>query len=137
MKNITHAGEVKEIDGNIVQVQMCVNSACVSCGAKSACGAAESVDKSVFVFVEEPEYFKVGESVVVEITKMMGLKAVAFAYLLPFFLLLSTLLISLELKCSEVVAGVLSLCVTALYYVGLYVMKDRVEGEITFNIKKI
>ena len=137
MKSIEHLAEVVAIDGHMVEVKMVVNSACVSCQAKSACGAAESVDKSVNVSVERPNIFAIGDKVMVSITPEMGLKAIVYAYILPFVLLLSSLLLTLGLKLSEAISGLASLGVVGLYYGGLYLMRDRLEKEMIFNLSKL
>ena len=76
MKNIEHLAEIISIEGYMVEVKMVVSSACVSCQAKTACGASESVDKRVDVFVEDPSLFEIGDNVMVTITQSMGMKAV-------------------------------------------------------------
>ena len=137
MKNIEHLAEIISIEGYMVEVKMVVSSACVSCQAKTACGASESVDKRVDVFVEDPSLFEIGDNVMVTITQSMGMKAVLYAYILPFVLLLSSLLLTLNLGFSESVAGLTSLGVVGFYYVGLYLMRDKLDREIIFNLRRV
>ncbi len=137
MKNIEHLAEIISIEGYMVEVKMVVSSACVSCQAKTACGVSESVDKRVDVFVEDPSLFEIGDNVMVTITQSMGMKAVLYAYILPFVLLLSSLLLTLNLGFSESVAGLTSLGVVGFYYVGLYLMRDKLDREIIFNLRRV
>lgn len=137
MKNIEHLADIITINNHMVEVKMVVNSACVSCKASSSCGASESVDKIVVVFVDEPHLFKLGEQVMVTITQTMGIKAIFYAYMLPFILLFSSLLLTLGLGLSESTSGLASLAVVGLYYIMVYALRERLDKEIIFNLRKI
>lgn len=137
MKKIEHLGEIVAIEGNVIEVKMVVSSTCVSCQAKVACGVSESVEKRVEVFEEKPQLFSVGDSVMVEISQEMGIKALWYAYIMPFVLLLSTLLVTLGINLPETVAGVSSLGVVGLYYGVLYMLRNKLEREIVFNLRKV
>ena len=65
------------------------------------------------------------------------LKAVFFAYMLPFLLVLTALLILLQTGSREVVAGTVSLCILGTYYLVLYLFRSKLSKEIVFKIKKL
>ena len=67
----------------------------------------------------------------------MGLKAVFCAYMLPFLLVLTALLILLQTGSREVVAGTVSLCILGIYYLVLYLFRSKLSKEIVFKIKKL
>lgn len=134
---IKQEGIIIDIVGSRVDVKIVCSSGCVGCAAKSACSMGESVDKIVSVAVELPQMYEVGEQVSVSVEKAMGVKAVIYAYVFPFLLLLSALLILLECGVGEVVAGLASLGFIVLYYIGLYIFRRRIEREIIFKLHKI
>ncbi len=71
------------------------------------------------------------------VSEVMGMKAATYAYIIPFFILLGALLLTLHLGWSEVAAGLSSLGLMGLYYVVLFIFRRRIEKEIVFKIRKI
>ena len=135
---LEHKGVVSAVGEKLVEVEYGVQSACAGCKAKALCGVDES-GNGRFVTVYEPmaEYFVVGEEVMVGVEEIMGMKAATWAYIVPFFVLLGTLLLTLHLGWSELAAGLTSLGLMGLYYVGLWFFRARIEKEIVFKIRKI
>jgi hypothetical protein len=72
----------------------------------------------------------------VEVSKHLGLKAVALGYFLPFLFLLAVLVGLLAAGIPEMSAGLLSLGSLIPYYLLLYVFRKRIESNFTFSIKK-
>ncbi len=136
MESISHRGRVVAIAGERIDVEMIVESACASCRARKSCGMDERTEKIVSVYEPHPETYAVGDEVIVSISQVMGIKAVLFAYVYPFFLLLATLLILTHLGCSETVSGLSALGTLAIYYPLLYLLRGRLEKEIIFELKK-
>ncbi len=134
-REVEHSGVVVLIEGNRVDVEMRVESACASCHARGVCTMSDVADKVVSVWVDHPEIYEVGQQVSVAMEQTMGFKAVIYAYMIPFVLLLASLLILLECGAGEVLAGLASLGVCGLYYVVLWLMRHRLEKEIVFKIR--
>ena len=134
---IEHKGEIIAIEGKRIDVSITARSACASCKVKNACGMGDSEQKVVSVTVEHPQYFETGEEVDVVISQGMGMKAVTLAYIVPFFILFITLVVLIEAGAGEVVSGLTSLGLAALYYLVLYFNRRRIEKEIIFKIRKI
>ena len=84
---IEHSGIVESIENNVVKVNILSASACSSCHAKGSCGVAETENKIVENFNPE-KTFSVGEHVNVVAEESLGFKALFYAYLLPFILIL-------------------------------------------------
>ena len=126
---ITHPAKVTKVTGATVEVKILAESACASCRVRNKCGMGESREK--LLVVEE------GEAVEVHTDQVMGLKAVFFAYMLPFLLVLTALLILLQTGSREVVAGTVSLCILGTYYLVLYLFRSKLSKEIVFKIKKL
>ncbi len=133
---IEHSGVVFDIVGKRIDVSVEAREACASCKVKSVCGMGEHEQKLVSVMVDEPAAFQIGEEVVVSVEQGMGLKAVLMAYVLPFLLLLCTLLVLLEAGMEEALAGLFSLGTVIIYYCVLYIFRKKIEREIVFKIRK-
>lgn len=137
MAQVKHVGEVIRIEGDCVVVRMTVNSACGNCQAKAVCGASETADKIVEVQTADAAEFSIGESVEVALmSRSMGTKSVVLAYVVPFFILAAVIIAAQMLGASEGVAVLGSLSGVALWYVVLYMLKDRVKNTIKFIIIK-
>ncbi|MCL2560811.1 MAG: SoxR reducing system RseC family protein [Rikenellaceae bacterium] len=134
--DIVHEGIVKEIMGNMVVVAVEQNCACGSCRVKSLCGLGERGENEVAVYDRDAERYSVGETVVVAIGTAMGMKAVLWAYIMPFLLMLATLLITKELGATELVSGLLTLGAVGGYYACLWFARHKMEREIVFKIMK-
>ena len=131
---ITHPAKVTKVTGATVEVKILAESACASCRVRNKCGMGESREK---LLVVEAPFFEGGEAVEVHTDQVMGLKAVFFAYMLPFLLVLTALLILLQTGSREVVAGTVSLCILGTYYLVLYLFRSKLSKEIVFKIKKL
>lgn len=132
-----HKAKILEIvaDEKRVEAEMIVDSACSSCKAKEVCGQGESERRQVTVYVDHPEIYSVDQEVTIYIEQIMGIKAVVYSYIVPFFLMLIALFITNGLALGELISGLSALGVCALYYVVLFFMRKRLERVIVFRIK--
>ena len=129
-----HSGVISKITGDSVIVSLEQNVHCESCRAKSACGISESNTKDIEI-LNSNDSFSINEHVKVVLKKALGLKAVFWAYVFPFILMFSTLLVaSIFLK--EWIAGVLSLFVLLPYYITLYIFKNTLKSAFKISILK-
>lgn len=133
---ISHKGVISEIDRDTISVTILVESACASCHAKGMCTIADTAEKVIEVRNRKPGQFKVGDNVQVAMKKSLGLKAVFYGYLLPFLVLLFTLLLVYESTGSEATAGGIALLILLPYYFGLYMLRDRLKARFEFDIYK-
>jgi sigma-E factor negative regulatory protein RseC len=133
---ISHKGIISEIDRETIRVSIIVESACASCHAKGMCTIADTAEKVIEVRNRKPGQFKVGDNVQVAMKKSLGLKAVFYGYLLPFLVLLFTLLLVYESTGSEATAGSIALLILFPYYFGLYMLRDRLKARFEFDIYK-
>jgi sigma-E factor negative regulatory protein RseC len=136
-KLLEHTGVVSEVGEKMVEVEFITESACGDCKARGLCGVDEGDRRFVTVWEPLAEYFTVGERVMIGVSEVMGMKAAVYAYIIPFFILLGSLLLTTSLGWSEVAAGLSSLGVMCLYYVVLWTLRHRIEKEIVFKIRKI
>ena len=132
--SIKHEGIVSMISINAITISLKGNVNCEGCKAQSACGVSESNDKEIEI--ENPmQSFQLNESVDVVLNRELGLKAVFWAYVFPFILMFSVLVItSLFLK--EWISGLISLAVLVPYYLMLFVLKDTFKKAFQVSILK-
>lgn len=133
---VEHAGVVKAVAEGRVDVEITVESACGSCKARSQCAMSEQAEKVVTVWTEIADAYEVGQQVTVEMEQVMGIKAVVYAYVVPFFIILGVLLVLMECGAGEVVSGLSALGACALYYIGLWLLRHKLEKIIVFRIKQ-
>lgn len=130
-----HTGVVSEMTGSSIIVALDENVHCETCSAKGACGVTDSVNKTVEV-VDPEGSFKLNQPVEVILKKDLGQKAVFWAYIFPFLLMLATLLTtSLFLK--EWMAGLLSLLILVPYYATVYALKNYFRKTFKISVLSI
>ncbi|PKP36188.1 MAG: RseC/MucC family positive regulator of sigma(E) [Bacteroidetes bacterium HGW-Bacteroidetes-15] len=135
-KTVDHIGRVQEVTNSDIVVRILSQSACAACHAKGGCGMSESAEK--FVVVHKPNHtYIVNQDVKVVLKQSLGFKALVLGYVIPFSIVLITLIVLTTVGLSEGKAGLISLFVLVPYYLGLYILKDRVSKQFTFDIESI
>ncbi|WP_396602949.1 SoxR reducing system RseC family protein [Algibacter sp. R77976] len=132
--SIVHSGVISKITGSSVFVALEQNIHCESCRAKAACGISESNTKEVEI-INCNDSFKINEHVKVVLKRALGFKAVFWAYILPFILMFSTLIIASNFL-KEWIAGILSLLILVPYYLTLYFFKSTIKSAFKMSILK-
>ena len=127
-----HSGVVSQINNRSIIVSLDKNVHCESCSAKGVCGVSDSASKEVEV-IEPERSFKLNEPVEVILKKNLGHKAVFWAYIFPFIIMLLTLLTS-SFFFAEWIAGLLSLLILVPYYSIVYVLKDYFKETFKISI---
>ena len=135
-KNIfVHTGKVSGILGDSVIVSLDQNIHCESCRAKAGCGISDSNTKEIEV-MNPGESFVINEHVQVVIKKALGLKAVFWAYVFPFILVISVLIIS-SIFLAEWQAGLLALLILVPYYFILHYLNSFLKKEFKVSVLKL
>ena len=133
---ISHRGKIIEITPDFTTVQIIVSSACSACHAKGLCGMSEDEEKVIMVPTDPYTVYQVGDEVQV-LTKMsMGLKAVWISYVIPLLILMILILSLPSVIGNEVVVGLVSVAGVALYYLAIWLLRDRLADEFVFYIKE-
>ena len=133
---IVHSGKILEITPDFTTVKILVSSACAACHAKGLCGMSEEEEKVIMVPTDPYTVYQVGEEVQV-VTKMsMGLKAVWISYVIPLLILMILILSLSSVIGNEVVIGLVSVAGVALYYLGVWLLRDRLADEFVFYIRQ-
>lgn len=134
-QEIEHSGIIDSIQGAQVRVQIVQMSACSSCHARGACSAADMDEKYIDV-VSTDTNLKVGDLVIIYGQSSMGLFAVLLAFVLPFVLILLTLIVANNFTTNEGFAGTLSLAILLPYFFILSLFNKKLKTKLKFQIRK-
>jgi sigma-E factor negative regulatory protein RseC len=138
-ERIEHEGRVIAVDKDYISVEIVNKSACASCHAKGVCGASDEAVKVVEVaqsFATLADDYQVGETVNVVMSSAMGTQAIWIAYVIPLIVLMASILVFSLCGAPELWMGLGSLGVVALYYLGVYLMRNRISKIFIFSIEK-
>lgn len=133
---ISHAGKIIEITPDFTTVEIISSSACASCHAKGLCGVSEEQVKVIMVPTAPYTLYEVGDEVRVLLKKSMGLKAVWISYVIPLLILMILILSLSSVTVHELYTGLISIGGVALYYLGIYLFRDKLANEFVFYIKE-
>lgn len=133
---ISHTGRVVEVNPQTTVVEIISESACSSCHAAALCGVSEYSHKAIEVPTSPLTYYEVGEEVEVLLKATMGHKAVWLAYVAPLIVLIASMMLSLSLGSGELTAGLVGIGCIALYYLMIWLLRERLRTEYVFEIKK-
>jgi len=134
-KTVTHPGIVKSVGHGKAEVMIVANSACGSCEIKGACGVSESEEKIIEVNLLTGEAYNSGQSVIVEMKQSLGNWAVLLGYFFPFLVVLGGLIVFVSVGMNEGLAGLFSLALLALYYLGLFSFRKFISKKFTYTIQ--
>ncbi len=134
-ENVQHPGRVVKIEEKSVTVEIIAVSACATCHAKGMCTMSEMKEKLIQVKTPENRIIAVGDQVILEMSHANAFKALWWAYLLPFVILMTSLVIFTNILSSQGIAGLLSLAMLVPYYLILKFMQPYLKKSITFKIK--
>jgi sigma-E factor negative regulatory protein RseC len=132
---IVHSGIITDIKNSLIKIKIEVNSACGACSAKKACMASEKSEKILEIH-ENNQDFTVGENVLVSINSSQGKLAAFYAYLLPFLILLFSIIISQSIFKNEAIAGGISIGLIIVYYTILSLLKDKFNNKFRIKVFK-
>lgn len=133
---ISHRGVVCSVQGSQIGVKIVQTSACSSCSAKGHCMASESKEKVIEV-TDARHHYNIGEAVEVYGETSMGMKAVLWAFIVPFLVLVITLFVLMGITGHELLSSGCAVGVLALYYMLLGFNKHKLKNDFSFKIKTI
>ncbi len=132
---ISHKGVIKSVTPELTTVEIVSTSACAECHAKGMCGMAESKVKEISVPTDPYSDYSPGDEVQVMLKKSMGLKAVWISYVIPLFILMILILSLSSVNVHEVYVGLGAIAGVALYYLLIYLFRNRLANDFVFYIK--
>ena len=134
-QKISHSGVVERIEGDCIKVRIVQTSACAACKVASHCNAAESKVKMVDVFGCDTTNYSTGQEVTVWASKDVVNKALLLGFGGPVLLLVCVLMIALRFIADEGAAALLALGSLVPYYFALWLLRDRIQRGISFQIE--
>ena len=132
---IQHTGEIIDITPDFTTVKIIASSACSGCHAKSLCGMSEDQEKVIMLPTDPYATYNVGDHVQIATKMSMGMKAVWISYVIPLMVLMILILSLSAVFESEVLTGLASVGGVALYYLEIWLIRDRLNNEFVFYIK--
>ena len=133
---VEHQGTVISMTGSTMMVRITTSSACSGCAAKDYCVPSESKDKDICVEGFSGD-FVLGEPVKVMMQRSMGFRALCFGYMIPFVLVLMTLLTVYQFSENELVSGLSALLILIPYYLILRLFHQKITKTFGFTVQKI
>jgi positive regulator of sigma E activity len=134
---IKHDAVIRSIEDDAIKVTILSKAACASCQLKGVCSASDIQEKEIKV--KKPltgfEKYEIGDKVKVIMTESLGLKALFLGYVLPFIILLTTLIVSYTYTRNEPISGLVSLASLAPYYFIIHLLRRKIDKEFTFEIE--
>ena len=134
--DVSHIGKIIEITPEFTTVEIISSSACASCHAKGLCGVSEEKVKVISLPTDPYASYSTGDEVEVVMKKSMGLKAVWISYVIPLFILMILILSLSSVTVHELYAGLIALGGVALYYLLIYLFRNRLSKDFVFYIKE-
>ncbi len=135
-ENITHKAFVKEVTDTSLIATIVNKSACSTCHAKGACTVADFQEKEIEISTFSKNY-KPGDEIMVIFQESQGFAALFYGYVLPFILVLVTLIIATAFSNNELVSGLLSLAILIPYYITLYFFRHLLKKVFKFEVEEI
>lgn len=131
---IEHDGIVIKVADTYIIVAIQNQSACAACHSKGACGLSKVTQKNITA--EKPNTnVKVGDKVIVSASTGNAMLSVLLAYIVPSALIIVILTLLVLAGFSEVMAATLSLLTIAIYFITLYLLRDKFAQKIKFKVK--
>ncbi len=133
---INHDGTVVEITDTKVIAEILVSEACGTCQAKGLC---HTQGKKVSIEAPRPSGsdIAVGDSVYVSMKSSLATISVILAYVAPLLLMFVVMFSLIALTGSQDVGCVAGLAVLPLYYIVLYMMRDKLRRNFSFEVSKL
>ncbi len=133
--DIKHIGFVKKVNPASLIVSIINQSACSACHAKGSCTVADFQEKDIEIANTSGKVYRPGEEVSVIFKESQGFTALFYGYILPFVLVLLTLITAVSVIESELIGGILALAILIPYYITLYIFRHLLKKVFTFEIE--
>lgn len=132
---IEHLGVVREINDSRIVVGIEPQAACAGCAARKICDSGSDSEKIIEVIPGEA--VDIGEQVKVILQQSLGFRALFLGYILPFLLMVGSLIVFQSILHNEGLAGLFALLSLLPYYGILYLSKEKISQQFRFTLKKL
>ena len=131
---IEHDGVIVKSTDNRATVKILNKSACASCELTGKCNLSDIKEKVIDVYTNGISYNE-GDKVTITGAESLGFKALFLGYILPFLLVLGTLITLTQTGFTEVTAGLFSIGVLVPYYIALKLLNHKIQKQFSFYLK--
>ena len=131
---IEHTGIVKSIEKNYVNIAILSHPSCSGCVASGVCDVSGKSEK--LIRAGSRIDLTPGDRVMVVMEQSLGYRALLLGYILPFITVLIMLITLTSLSVHELLAGLISIGSMAVYYLVIYLNKEKIGRKFSFTIKK-
>ncbi|MDR0698900.1 MAG: SoxR reducing system RseC family protein [Tannerella sp.] len=133
--NIRHQGIVEKVEKHKVFVRIEQLTACSACHARTACLASDKKDK--IIEVDDPSgAYAASEQVIVSVRSSVGFFAVLTAFVIPLACVVIAVIIGTNKSGNEGIGGLAGLLTLILYYLILYIFRDKMRRKFVFSLSK-
>lgn len=133
---IKHSGVIESIGKESVTVRILQTSACSGCKIAGHCNSSESKEKLVDVYnVTDTSRFKVGDEVMVTASMQVAASALLIGFGMPLAVLVVVLFAVYASTADEPVAALCGIGALIPYYIGVWLMRDRLRRSMVFEIE--
>lgn len=131
---ISHDGIVKNAPGNgTAEVEIITGSACSGCHARSACSLGNTEVR--VINVKSDALLQQGDRVTVVMEQSQGFRALTIGYVIPFVVLMVVFTLLTLAHAGELTSALLSFAALGVYYLAVWIMREKVERKFEFKIK--
>ena len=134
---VWHNGVIESINDGHIKVKIVQTSACASCKVAAQCHASDRKEKIVDVYHVEGQSYRVGEEVKVIASASTGMNAVVIAFVVPFIIMVAAVFVCSRLTDDEIIAAMAGVVSLIPYYIGLFLLRDRIRERFAFTLEKI
>ncbi len=135
-ESICKEGIVRAVNGDNIEVEITVSSACSECHAKSICIPTDRRRETVTAQNLHGERLEPGDKVLIMLEGAAGNRAVVLAYVLPFIVLMAALFGTYAITRSELAGVIASVACVVLYYIVLKTQHKKIDRNIRFYAKR-
>lgn len=138
LEYINHKGRITAVNAEkrTVTVTLEEQADCGECPAHKLCNNFTPDKNVIEVPVESPSFYKEGEFVAVRGTERLHRKAIMLVTVIPTIALIVIMIGIYLLTGSQVAACVSALGAMIVFFLGLYLMRDKLAHEFVFEIVK-
>jgi sigma-E factor negative regulatory protein RseC len=126
---------VKEVGEDSLIVNIVNESACSSCHAQGACTVSDFQNKEIVISYFTKKY-SLGQQVTIVFRESQGFTALFYGYILPFILVLTTLIVMTSVSDNELLGGLISLAILFPYYITLYFLRHLLKKVFKFELEE-
>jgi sigma-E factor negative regulatory protein RseC len=135
-KEIIHDGIIKSIGNGQMCVSIISKSACSGCHAQGNCNLSEMEEKEICTEVSGHS-FTVGQPVRIRMQQSDGFRALFLGYLLPFIVLIITMIVVNQLTTDEGLVGLSALGALIPYYSVLFLFRNRLKKSFKYAVEPL